>query len=65
MNMLKPGKIKEAASIQAGKWSDKIAIAAAMGLTGVVVLVAVSSYNTIKKKFDFNFDIDDIDWDGK
>lgn len=63
MNMLKPEKIKEVASIQAGKWSDKIAFAAAMGLTGVAVWVAVGTYNSLKKKLDF--ELDDIDWDGK
>lgn len=61
--MLKPKKIKDAATIQAGKWTDKIAFAAAMGLTGVAVWVAVSSYNSLKKKLDF--ELDDIDWDGK
>ncbi len=63
MNMLKPKKIKDAVTIQAGKCTDKIAFAAAMGLTGVAVWVAVSSYNSLKKKLDF--ELDDIDWDGK
>ena len=63
MNMLKPKKIKDSVTIQAGKWTDKVAFAAAMGLTGVVAWVAVSSYNSLKKKLDF--ELDDIDWDGK
>ena len=63
MSMLKPKKIKDVIAIQAGKWTDKVAFAAAMGLTGVVVWVAVSSYNSLKKKLDF--ELDDIDWDGK
>jgi hypothetical protein len=63
MSMLKPEKIKDTVTIQAGKWTDKVAFAAAMGLTGVVVWVAVSSYNSLKKKLDF--ELDDIDWDGK
>jgi hypothetical protein len=58
-------KIKEKLTIQAGKWTDKVALAAAIGLTGVAVWAAFKTYDTVKKSFDFDFGGDDIDWDGK
>ncbi len=58
-------KIKQKLTLQAGKWTDKVALAAAIGLTGVAVWAAFKTYDTVKKKFDFDLDIDDIDWDGK
>lgn len=63
MNMLKPAKIKEAASIQAGKWVEKAAFAAAFGITGVAVYLAVKTFNKSKAKIDLT--LNEMDWDGK
>lgn len=65
MSMSKRQKIKQHLNIQAGKWTDKVALAAALGLTGVAVWAAVKTYDTVKNKFNFDLDFDDIDWDGK
>lgn len=54
--MFKPEKIKEVASVHAGKWAEKAAFAAAFGLTGIAVWLAVKTVNKAKTK------IDDIDW---
>lgn len=59
-------KIKEKLTIQAGKWNDKVALAAAIGLTGVAVWAAFKTVNTVKKKLDtLDLTLDDIEWDGK
>lgn len=66
MSTSKREKIKQQLTIQAGKWNDKVALAAAIGLTGVAVWAAFKTYDTVKNwSFDFDFDDDDIDWDGK
>ena len=65
MNMLKPQKIKEQLNIQAGKWTDKVALAAAIGVTGIAVWVAVKAVSEVKKRTDIlDLKLDDIDWDG-
>lgn len=59
-------KIKEQLTIQAGKWTDKVALAAAIGVTGIAVWAAVKTVSTVKKKLDtLDLTLDDIDWDGK
>lgn len=66
MSTSKREKIKEQLNIQAGKWTDKVALAAALGLTGVAVWAAVKTYDTVRKKLDvLDLTLDDIDWDGK
>lgn len=57
-------KIKQKLTLQAGKWTDKVALAAAIGLTGVAIWAAYKTYDTVKN-WSFDFDTDDIDWDGK
>ena len=56
-------KIKEAASIQAGKWAEKAAFMAAFGVTGVAVWLAVKTFNKSKEKIDLT--LNEMDWDGK
>jgi hypothetical protein len=60
-------KIKEHLTIKDGKWTDKVAFAAAIGLTGAAIWVAYKTFDTVKNKinFDLDFTDDDIDWDGK
>ena len=58
-------KIKQNLTIHAGKWTDRVALAAAIGITGIAIYAAVKTYDVVKKKFDFDLDVDDIDWDGK
>lgn len=57
--MLKSDKIKELASVHAGKWTEKAAFVAAFGVTGLAVWLTVKTINKAKSK------IDDIEWDGK
>lgn len=59
-------KIKEQLTIHAGKWTDKVALAAAIGVTGIAIWAAVKTVNTVKKKLDtLDLTLDDIEWDGK
>ena len=66
MNMLKPEKIKERLNVEAGKWTEKVALAAAIGVTGIAIWAAVKTVNTVRKKLDIlDLTLDDIEWDGK
>ena len=63
MSMFKPAKIKETASIHAGKWMDKVTFAAAVGITGIVVYAAVKTLNKSKEQLDLT--LNEMDWDGR
>lgn len=66
MNMLKPEKIKERLNVEASKWTEKVALAAAIGVTGIAIWAAVKTVNTVRKKLDtLDLTLDDIEWDGK
>ena len=66
MNMLKPQKIKQKITEHAGDLTEKAALLAMVGATGIAVWLAVKSYNALSKKLDtLELTFDDIPWDGK
>lgn len=61
--MLKPKKIKDLATVHAASIVEKAAFAAAFGVTGVALCLAIKAYKMSKEKIDLT--LNEMDWDGK
>lgn len=58
--MLKHKKIKDLATVHASSILEKAAFAAAFGVTGVALCLAIKVYKMSKDKIDLT--LNDIDW---